>query len=62
MLRPTIIFTVIISTIGDLRLFGEPATFTTGAGGYRGGATRPFQTMTMYLVEAMFERYRLGTP
>jgi cellobiose transport system permease protein len=60
LLRPTIIFTVIISTIGGLQLFGEPVTFTTGAGGYRGGATRPFQTMTMYLFEQMFERGRLG--
>ncbi|HKT02238.1 MAG TPA: sugar ABC transporter permease [Rugosimonospora sp.] len=60
MLRPTIIFTVIISTIGGLQLFGEPVTFTTGSGGYRGGATRPYQTMTMYLFEQMFERGRLG--
>jgi cellobiose transport system permease protein len=60
MLRPTIIFTVIISTIGGLQLFGEPVTFTTGAGAYRGGATRPFQTMTMYLFEQMFDRGRLG--
>ena len=60
MLRPTIIFTVIISTIGGLQLFGEPVTFTTGAGGYRGGATRPFQTMTMYLFEQMWETGRLG--
>lgn len=60
MLRPTIIFTVIISTIGGLQLFGEPVTFTTGVGGYRGGATRPFQTMTMYLFEQIFEANRLG--
>lgn len=60
MLRPTIIFTAIMSTIGGLQLFGEPVTFTTGAGGYRGGATRPFQTMTMYLFEQIFERGRLG--
>jgi cellobiose transport system permease protein len=60
LLRPTIIFTVIISTIGGLQLFGQPVTFNTGAGGYRGGATRPFQTMTMYLFEQMFERGRLG--
>jgi cellobiose transport system permease protein len=59
-MRPTILFTVIISTIGGLQLFGQPVTFNSGSGGYRGGATRPFQTMTMYLFEQMFERGRLG--
>ena len=37
MLRPTILFTVIVSTIGATQLFGEPLLFG-GAGGYRGGA------------------------
>lgn len=60
MLRPTIIFTVIISTIGGLQLFGEPVTFTTGAGGYRGGTLRQFQTVTMYMFELIWERQRLG--
>jgi cellobiose transport system permease protein len=60
MLRPTIIFTVIISTIGGLQLFGEPVTFTTGAGGYRGGTLRQFQTVTMYMFEMIWERQRLG--
>ena len=60
MLRPTIIFTVIISTIGGLQLFGEPVTFTTGSGGYRGGSLRQFQTVTMYMFEAIWERQRLG--
>ncbi len=60
MLRPTIIFTVIISTIGGLQLFGEPVTFTTGTGGYRGGTLRQFQTVTMYMFEGIWERQRLG--
>ncbi len=60
MLRPTIIFTVIISTIGGLQLFGEPVTFTTGAGGYRGGTLHQFQTVTMYMFEEIYERRRLG--
>jgi len=60
MLRPTVIFTVIISTIGGLQLFGEPVTFTTGTGGYRGGTLRQFQTVTMYMFEGIWERNRLG--
>ncbi|HKD96566.1 MAG TPA: sugar ABC transporter permease [Micromonosporaceae bacterium] len=60
MLRPTIIFTVIISTIGGIQLFGEPVTFKTGAGSMQGGTTGQFQTVTMYLYQEMFERQRLG--
>ncbi|MBB5831213.1 carbohydrate ABC transporter permease [Brachybacterium aquaticum] len=48
MLRPTIIFVVITSTIGGLQIFDEPRMFdTTGLG----GASRQWMTMTMYLYE-----------
>jgi cellobiose transport system permease protein len=60
LLRPTIIFTVIISTIGGLQLFGEPMTFGTGADSFTGGTLHQYQTVTMYLWEIMFSRYRLG--
>jgi cellobiose transport system permease protein len=60
LLRPTIIFTVIISTIGGLQLFGEPMTFGTGANSFSGGTLHQYQTVTMYLWEIMFSRYRLG--
>lgn len=60
MLRPTIIFTVIISTIGGLQLFAEPLMFNTGSGAYSGGSLRQFQTVTMYLFENMFTRFRFG--
>jgi cellobiose transport system permease protein len=48
-LRPTIIFTVIISTIGGLQLFTEPLLF--GNGNMRGGTQREFQTLAMYMYE-----------
>ncbi len=60
MLRPTILFTVIISTIGGLQLFGEPMTFGTGAHAESGGTLHQYQTVTMYLWEIMFDRNRLG--
>ena len=60
LLRPTIIFTVIIATIGGLQLFGEPMTFGTGANSFSGGTLHQYQTVTMYLWEIMFSRYRLG--
>lgn len=60
MLRPTIIFTVIISTIGGLQLFVEPLMFTSGSNGYTGGTLRQYQTVTLYLFENMFGRFNLG--
>jgi cellobiose transport system permease protein len=51
MLRPTIIFTVIISTIGGLQLFTEPYLFQPRAGGGTGGSARQYQTIVMYLYE-----------
>jgi cellobiose transport system permease protein len=60
MLRPTIIFTAIISTIGGIQLFGEPITFTTGAKSEYGGALGQYQTVTMYLYQQMFDNTRLG--
>jgi cellobiose transport system permease protein len=60
MLRPTIIFTVIISTIGGLQLFTEPLLYSSGAGAISGGSTGQFQTVTMYLYQATFSRFRYG--
>jgi cellobiose transport system permease protein len=51
MLRPTIIFTVIISTIGGLQLFTEPYLFQPRVSGGTGGSARQYQTIVMYLYE-----------
>ena len=59
-LRPTIIFTLIISTIGGLQLFTEPLLFTSGSGGLSGGSEGQFQTITMYLLDVMNQRFRWG--
>jgi cellobiose transport system permease protein len=60
MLRPTLIFVGIISTIGGLQLFTEPLLFNSGANAITGGTTRQFQTMSMYLVEQAFTRQQFG--
>jgi cellobiose transport system permease protein len=60
MLRPTIIFTVIISTIGGMQLFTEPLLFEGGQNAMSGGSMNQFQTVTMYLYQAMFTRQRFG--
>ncbi|UNX54053.1 sugar ABC transporter permease [Georgenia sp. TF02-10] len=48
MLRPTIIFIVITSTIGGLQIFDEPRMFDQMG---LGGADRQWMTLTMYLYE-----------
>ena len=54
MLRPTIIFTVIVSTIGGLQLFTEPYLFEPLRQGATGGSARQYQTVVMYLYEKAF--------
>jgi cellobiose transport system permease protein len=60
LIRPTIIFAVIISTIGGLQLFTEPLVFIGGNGAIFGGAQRQAQTVTMYLIETAFRRFDFG--
>jgi cellobiose transport system permease protein len=60
LLRPTIIFTVIISTIFGLQLFAEPVMFTSGSGALGGGSLGQFQTVTMFVVEALRVQNRWG--
>jgi cellobiose transport system permease protein len=59
-LRPTLIFTSIISIIGGVQLFTEPLLFNGGAGAIQGGSLRQSQTVTMYLVENAFSRFEFG--
>jgi cellobiose transport system permease protein len=54
MLRPTIIFTVIVSTIGGLQLFTEPYLFQPSQNGATGGSDRQYQTVAMYIYEHAF--------
>jgi cellobiose transport system permease protein len=61
-LRPTILFTIVVSTIGSLQLFGEPLLFS--AGGTQaviGGASRQYQTLAMYFYERGITLGHLGS-
>ncbi|MET7706499.1 sugar ABC transporter permease [Micromonospora sp. NPDC005413] len=61
LLKPTIIFCVIISTIGGLQLFTEPRLFHSGTNPIRGGSLRESQTVTMYMFENAFApHYNFG--
>ena len=55
LLRPTIIFVVITSTIGGLQIFDEPRMFDTLG---LGGPDREWMTVTMYLYELGWESQR----
>lgn len=50
-IRPTIVFTVVVATIGGLQIFAEPQLFDAAGVSGTGGADRQFQTLTMYLYE-----------
>ncbi|WP_232212792.1 carbohydrate ABC transporter permease [Saccharomonospora saliphila] len=60
MLRPTLIFVVITSTIGGLQIFTEPKLFDAMPGSNNGGSTNQFQTITLYMYQTAFEREDLG--
>lgn len=60
MLRPTILFTVVISTIGGLQVFAQPLLFDTTPGNVTGGADRQFQTLTLFMYEQGFRVFNFG--
>jgi cellobiose transport system permease protein len=59
-LRPTILFTVIISTIGSLQLFGEPYLFGGSALGINGGPDNQYSTLALYVFRLAFSSEHLG--
>jgi cellobiose transport system permease protein len=60
LLRPTIVFTVILSTIGGFQLFTEPLLFNSGSSNYQGGSLRQSQTVAMYVYENAFIKFDFG--
>lgn len=58
-LRPTILFTAVVSTIGATQLFGEPLLFN-GSAGATGGSDHQFQTLGLYLYEQGWVNLHLG--
>lgn len=57
-LRPVIIFTVIVSTIGGLQIFTEPLLLSSP--GLTGGSGRQYQTLTLFLYEQGFGNFEFG--
>ncbi len=58
-LRPTILFTVVVSTIGASQVFGEPLLFDANKGA-SGGSQHQFQTLGLYLYEQGWINQHLG--
>ncbi len=58
-LRPAIVFTVVVSTIGATQLFGEPLLFG-GVSGHVGGVNHQYQTLGLYLYDQGWYNFHLG--
>ncbi|MEW1840908.1 sugar ABC transporter permease [Nonomuraea angiospora] len=58
MIRPTIVFVVIVSTIGAMQIIAEPLLFGQSSGGgggiATGGPDRQFQTLALFVYEQGF--------
>jgi cellobiose transport system permease protein len=57
-LRPTILFTIVVSTIGASQVFGEPLIF--GGGAAEGGALGQYQTLGLFLYQQGWQFGQLG--
>ena len=58
-LRPTIVFTVVVSTIGAVQLFGEPLLFG-GTGTTTGGSSHQYQTLGLLMYQQGWTNFHLG--
>lgn len=59
-IRSTIVFTIVLSTIGATQLFGEPLIFGQGPNGVTGGAANQYQTLGLLLYEEGWKNYQMG--
>ncbi|MFE4958337.1 carbohydrate ABC transporter permease [Streptomyces sp. NPDC056653] len=59
-LRPTILFTIVISTIGSMQLFGEPLLLEGGTLGATGGNENQYETLSVYLYNYGWNLGHLG--
>ncbi|MCZ2523323.1 carbohydrate ABC transporter permease [Streptomyces sp. HB2AG] len=59
-IRATVVFTVVLSTIGATQLFGEPLIFGKGPNGVSGGADNQYQTLGLLLYQEGWRNFRMG--
>jgi cellobiose transport system permease protein len=58
-LRPTILFTIVVSTIGAAQLFGEPLLYDP-TGQPNGGGSNQYQTLGLLMYQQGWTNDRLG--
>jgi len=58
-LRPTILFTIVVSTIGATQLFGEPLLYDP-TGQPNGGTSNQYQTLGLLMYQQGWSYDRLG--
>jgi cellobiose transport system permease protein len=58
-LRPTILFTIVVSTIGAAQLFGEPLLYDP-SGQPNGGTSNQYQTLALLMYQQGWTNDRLG--
>jgi cellobiose transport system permease protein len=59
-MRPVVIFTIIVSTIGGMQVFAEPLIFGGQQTAVTGGALRQYQTLSLFLYEQGFRNFNFG--
>lgn len=60
MIRPAVIFTVILSTVGSLQLFTEPLMFDSQPASANGGSLGQFQTIGVLIYKVGWKNLNLG--
>lgn len=60
LLRPAILFSVVVSTIGGLQLFTEPLLFDDKTQDANGGSAHQFQTIGLYIYKTAWKTLDLG--
>jgi cellobiose transport system permease protein len=61
LIRPSIVFAVVVSTIGGLQLFTEPLLFDDTPQNASGGSAGQFQTIGMYVYKTAWKDFDLGS-
>lgn len=60
LLRPTLIFAVVMSSIGGLQLFAEPLLYGDNVSDARGGSMGQFETVQLYIYRITWKQLNLG--
>jgi cellobiose transport system permease protein len=58
-LRPTILFTIVLSTIGAMQMFAEPYLFA-GDGTTNAGGSHQYQTLALFMYQQGWTNFHLG--